>query len=171
MNPAEDYRKAYHEVVRSTLQLCREYYGDRLVSLVLFGSVAKDTFTWESDIDILIVARKLPNGRYSRVMEFQKNVESKMEQTLLALFRRGIYTDLSPIFKTKEEDYSDDLPSEIRPRLSALAELSKWLRKEREISFYGDIDFIPTEEYRKEDASRALEGAKTVVEIASIVVK
>lgn len=68
-------------------------------------------------------------------------------------------------------DHSEDLPSEIRSGLPEIAELSKWLRKEREISFYGDIDFIPTEEYRKEDASRALDGAKAVVGVASVVIK
>lgn len=68
-------------------------------------------------------------------------------------------------------DHSVGLPAEIRPKLPTVVELSKWLRKEREISFYGDIDFIPTEEYRKEDASRALEGARSVVEMAAFVIK
>ncbi len=68
-------------------------------------------------------------------------------------------------------DHSPDLPLQVQSRLPDIVELSKWLRKEREISFYGDIDFIPTEEYRKEDASRALEGAKFVVEMATLVVK
>lgn len=103
MNPTEDYRKAYREVVESTLQHCREYYGERLVSFVLFGSVAKDTFTWESDIDILLVADGLPDGRYKRVMEFQKNVESNLEARLRELFRNGIYAELSPVFKTPAE--------------------------------------------------------------------
>ncbi|MFM8434371.1 MAG: HEPN domain-containing protein [Planctomycetia bacterium] len=40
--------------------------------------------------------------------------------------------------------------------LTALAEASKELRKEREFSFYGDIDFIPTDEYDADDAHTAL---------------
>ena len=44
-----------------------------------------------------------------------------------------------------------------------LAESSKWLRKEREFAFYGDIDFIPTAEYTKEDAERAKADAEFVV--------
>jgi len=31
-------------------------------------------------------------------------------------------------------------------RIPRLAEASEWLRGERELSFYGDIDFIPTEQ-------------------------
>lgn len=44
--------------------------------------------------------------------------------------------------------------------LTALAEASKELRKEREFSFYGDIDFIPTDEYDAEDADRAIDQAR-----------
>lgn len=55
--------------------------------------------------------------------------------------------------------------------LEAIARISKWLRKERELSFYGDIDFIPTEEYTPEDAMKAIEGAKKVVETGMKVVK
>jgi HEPN domain-containing protein len=43
---------------------------------------------------------------------------------------------------------------------------SKWLRKERELTFYGDTDFVPTEEYTLEDASRAQAAAERAVEMA-----
>lgn len=44
-----------------------------------------------------------------------------------------------------------------------MAKISKKLRKDRELSFYGDIDFIPTEEYALRDAKEAINGAKYVV--------
>jgi len=44
--------------------------------------------------------------------------------------------------------------------LKALAAASKELRKEREFSFYGDIDFIPTDEYDADDADTALGHAR-----------
>lgn len=47
-----------------------------------------------------------------------------------------------------------------------IAEISKWLRKEREFSFYGDIDIIPTEEYSETDAARAMEDVRFVLEWA-----
>lgn len=59
----------------------------------------------------------------------------------------------------------------VHGELEAIARISKWLRKERELSFYGDIDFIPTEEYTPEDAMKAIEGAKKVVETGMKVVK
>jgi HEPN domain-containing protein len=62
--------------------------------------------------------------------------------------------------------YAEDVARQVE----RLAEISKRLRKERELSFYGDIDFIPTEEYRLEDAQEALEGANFIVEIARKVI-
>lgn len=53
---------------------------------------------------------------------------------------------------------------------SRLAEISLRLRKEREFAFYGDVDFIPTEEYAPDDAERALAGAEEVVGAASRVI-
>ncbi len=55
---------------------------------------------------------------------------------------------------------------DISRNLEKLAVISKKLRKERELAFYGDIDFIPTEEYTDEDASQAIEDARFVVNTA-----
>jgi hypothetical protein len=41
-----------------------------------------------------------------------------------------------------------------------LAEISHRLRKEREFAFYGDEDFIPTEEYGRAEAEAALSDAR-----------
>jgi len=41
---------------------------------------------------------------------------------------------------------------------------------ELKISFYGDIDFIPTEEYSGKDAQEAIEDANFVVGIAKQVI-
>ena len=58
------------------------------------------------------------------------------------------------------------LPGPIQKDVPRLAEISRWLRKEREFSFYGDIDFIPTEEYSAEDAEKAIADARYVLERA-----
>jgi HEPN domain-containing protein len=67
-------------------------------------------------------------------------------------------------------EFSDRLDIEIRQHVSRMAEISKWLRKEREFSFYGDIDFIPTEEYGPSDAERAIADAQFVCDIAVKVI-
>jgi HEPN domain-containing protein len=50
--------------------------------------------------------------------------------------------------------------------MERIASISKKLRRERELSFYGEIDFIPTEEYTLEDARQAREDAEFVVTLA-----
>lgn len=67
-------------------------------------------------------------------------------------------------------EYQELFPEEVRGELKRLAAISKWLRKERELSFYGDVDFIPTEEYDREEAERAIKEATFVVEVARKVI-
>jgi HEPN domain-containing protein len=55
--------------------------------------------------------------------------------------------------------------------LKKIAKISKELRKERELAFYGDIDFIPTEEYGKNDATKAMTNASWVVDIAKKIIR
>jgi HEPN domain-containing protein len=56
--------------------------------------------------------------------------------------------------------FAERFPAVSGPELQALAEASKELRKEREFSFYGDIDFIPTDEYDADDADAAFGQAR-----------
>lgn len=67
-------------------------------------------------------------------------------------------------------EFADRLPEGVAKEARRLAQISKWLRKEREFAFYGDTDFIPTEEYTSEDASRAINDARFVVRMAAAVI-
>lgn len=67
-------------------------------------------------------------------------------------------------------EYRDRLPKNVAAVVDRLAAISKRLRKERELAFYGDVDFIPTEEYKRPDAEQALAEAEFVVAQARVVV-
>ena len=67
-------------------------------------------------------------------------------------------------------NHQERFPEPIRQAIPRLAEISKWLRKERELAFYGDIDFIPSEEYTEEDAKRAIADAVLVAQNATSVI-
>ena len=54
--------------------------------------------------------------------------------------------------------------------IERLAEVSTALRKERELAFYGAIDFIPTDAYTREQAQQALDAAAWVVSVAGRVI-
>lgn len=77
-------------------------YGDRLVSLVLYGSVARSTAGPLSDVDFLVIASPLPSGRGARLREFEP-VDRAMEPFLADLRSKGFRTSLSPVFKTPDE--------------------------------------------------------------------
>ena len=57
-------------------------------------------------------------------------------------------------------EFADKLAPLPRQELEYLAAASKSLRKEREFSFYGDVDYIPTAEYDRADATEAFEQAR-----------
>lgn len=67
-------------------------------------------------------------------------------------------------------EHREKFPVEVAARLEGAAAISKRLRRERELAFYGDVDFIPTEEYSAADAARAYAEAAGVVDLAGDVI-
>lgn len=67
-------------------------------------------------------------------------------------------------------EYRQMLPPEVQEKAPTLQEISKWLRKEREFAFYGEVDFVPSLEYSAQDAQKAIQDAKTVVEAAKLCI-
>lgn len=86
------------EIFKQTVKI----YGERLVSLAVFGSVGRGVPGAESDVDLLIIIDNLPLGRMKRVLEFEK-VEALVEPVLQNMNRYGISTVISPVIKTREE--------------------------------------------------------------------
>ena len=62
-------------------------------------------------------------------------------------------------------EYAGRLPLHAAAEARRLADISKRLRKERELAFYGDVDFIPTAEYSLADATQAAAEAEFVVAV------
>lgn len=67
-------------------------------------------------------------------------------------------------------EHAGRFPTVTPATIDDLAELSAWLRENRELSFYGDDDFIPTERYIREDAQRAIDGARLAVSVAGTTI-
>ena len=92
----------FDELLSAVVAACQRHYGERLVSLAVFGSVGRGTPRPDSDVDLLIVADGLPHGRVARVREFA-GIEADMAHTLGRLRSEGVTTELSPVLKTPSE--------------------------------------------------------------------
>lgn len=96
-----------------------------------------------------------------------REAQELVELALKAMLREvGVdppkWHDVGPILLEQASLF----PEPTRFLLPELARISKWLRKEREFAFYGDVDFIPTEQYTREDADRAMTDAAYALEAA-----
>lgn len=84
------------------LDACRAHYGSSLVAVALFGSMGRGTARPDSDVDLLVVAEGLPDGRVARAADFAA-VERTLEPWAQAARRAGLSPAFSPIFKTPSE--------------------------------------------------------------------
>jgi HEPN domain-containing protein len=112
-----------------------------------------------------VLALLLEEGSYSDVVrEAQELVELALKGMLRSV---GIEPpkihDVGKFLLEHQSRFHED----IRERLIHLAGISKSLRKDLELAFYGDIDFIPTEEYSITEAQQAYDGAKIVLDVAT----
>lgn len=92
----------YDRLLEELVTALRRHYGSRLVAIAVFGSVGRGTPREDSDVDVLIVARALPVGRFGRVEEFEP-VEAGLDEALRAVSPDHSPVSLSPVFKTPEE--------------------------------------------------------------------
>ncbi len=76
--------------------------GESLVSIALYGSVARGQAGPASDIDLFVVLREAPAGMLAR-RSLLEPVKEAMTQELELLWRQGIYTDFIEVIRTRKE--------------------------------------------------------------------
>ena len=91
-----------HPFIEQVVSAVRLTYGDNLVSLAVFGSVARQTARPDSDLDLFLVVEHLPRGRRSRLATFDP-VERTLMPGMAALAATGITVELSPVLRTPED--------------------------------------------------------------------
>ncbi len=81
------------EFVKEILNLLNSFFGEKLISVVVFGSVARGDAKPSSDTDILVVAENLPK-RISEKMEIMAKILIRLRdtQTYKELRKKGINT-------------------------------------------------------------------------------
>ncbi len=89
-------------LARRYAELLRSHLESRLVSVVLFGSVARGDASLTSDIDLLIVAEGLPRGQFARKRPLEPaDAVFAADVERAAAVRHGTvwYWDIKPDFK------------------------------------------------------------------------
>ena len=99
---ALDISRAFRAAAERYTGLLKDALGDNLVSVVLFGSVARGEARSDSDIDLLIVAEHLPFGRFARLRQLEE-VERSFESELDRLRSLSLEPRVAPLLKTREE--------------------------------------------------------------------
>lgn len=116
----------------------------------------------EARVEVLDLLRR--RGAFSDVVrEAQELVELALKGMLRAV---GVEPPRIHDVGSLLIEHREKFTAHIRQDLDRAAVISKRLRKERELAFYGDVDFIPTEEYTLDDATRAEADARWVVDLA-----
>lgn len=104
---ADDRQNSVHLEIRRAMAerfvaTLLHHWGDNLVSAVLFGSVARGEAGPTSDIDLLIVARELPKGRFAR-MDLLAPAMDACEPAREEILREGNYTDFTALIYTEQQ--------------------------------------------------------------------
>jgi predicted nucleotidyltransferase len=97
-NPAELITR----LIRDLIKILKSKLGDDLVSVVLYGSYAREQPTPDSDIDLLIVADKLPESSLDRQMLMAKMLP-EIESSYWRSLPSGTFPYISAILKTPRE--------------------------------------------------------------------
>ncbi len=91
-----------HRFIDTLRRALEHVYGEALVSVSLFGSVARRSARPDSDIDLFLVVNGLPRGRRARLATFDP-VECAIRLARQSLAATGSVTEVMPILRTPEE--------------------------------------------------------------------
>jgi len=95
-------KEPYATLLNNMLKIMKEEFKDDLISVVVYGSVARGDNRNDSDVDLLIIMKNLPkDSMLKRIRLFETKVEDKLN--LDEYWKMGYYISLSPVLKTPEE--------------------------------------------------------------------
>lgn len=103
-NLAKVPQKEYAGILRRFMDLVVTRYGERLVSAVVFGSMARGDATATSDVDLLLVIEDLPKTmwrRYAEASELKRRLYGSSEYVEAML--KGMACPVSLVLFTPDE--------------------------------------------------------------------
>ena len=94
--------RVHYRLAQRLAEVLHQAWGENLVSVVLYGSAARGAARRDSDIDVLVVAERLPERWHERLDLFRKAAEA-LEPERRKLRGEGYWVDFSPLVWTREE--------------------------------------------------------------------
>lgn len=87
-------------------------------------------------------------------------------ELLLKALLRGLGLEVPKVHDVSRnlQQNKDKLPPVILKNLDEITKISRQLRKDRELSFYGTEDWIPTDEYGEKESLEAIGMAKKILQ-------
>lgn len=111
----------------------------------------------------LLVLKK-EQGHSDVVRESQELVELVLKGLLrLHGVEPPRWHDVSSILQEQQNKF----PVSFKRHLNRIVQLSKYLRRERELSYYGDEDYLPTEEYTAKDSSYCIKEVRFLLKLVA----
>lgn len=95
-------KQPYKRILVALLKELKKEFDANLVSVVVYGSVARGTSRKDSDVDLLIICEDLPRSQLER-LEILSNAEKNIEELFDEQFAKGYFPSLMPILKTRRE--------------------------------------------------------------------
>ena len=71
-----------HELFKKLISGICDIYGDRLISIILYGSVARNTATIDSDIDIALLVKNDDPFMHDRMLDVLTDLDLEYDQVL-----------------------------------------------------------------------------------------
>lgn len=94
----------YKALLDTFVDLIQQIFGDRLMSVVLFGSVARGTARADSDVDLLVILREAPAAYWRRLKPLLPILRRlRKEPCWKALEEQGLTPFLSLLVLSLEE--------------------------------------------------------------------
>ncbi len=122
------------------------------------GRSLAESYLKKADVRVMVLRIFVDAQDYSDVV---REAQEAVELALKAVLRRiGVEPPKVHDVGALLGVYADRFGGVDVERLAAI---SRALRKEREMAFCGDVDFLPTEQYSREEAEQALADATEVV--------
>ncbi len=98
----DELNSKLHDLAVGYTRAAQQALGDDLVSVVLFGSVARQECRPYSDIDLVIILREAPKSAFRR-REILEPIRAEFEHELEKLWEKGCYVDFAEVIMTADE--------------------------------------------------------------------